>query len=424
MLRLIRLDSFDEIEKRLEFISNKILEVYSNQYESKFISLVNLLIEEFGITNILRGERKLFYVSNLNIKSNPLDLVITFYNEKNLCNKILDEICQELKNRSPSGTNFSITENRIIINFQDEKADYSIIYVPKSEFENLIPYFQLLPDNMDLLNKGIALLKYWNENENYSLHYSHNIEYYIISNKWVKNLYTIIDNFNYDMDYEHLEITEWLIYKSDIIGEEYILVEEEKLLTKLANRLAQESQEKYDSRFISVVNTLQNNMQVSEVRRGGSRAKLTYNIGKGDLDIIFTIVNTTKTHLEIFEETKKTLEANFGKIATITPLRVSVKLHFIDDNLDIDVVYLPYSEYLTSVRDLLKVKETSKIRRDAIRLIKFWNEENNQRRITPMDIEKTILSWNYNSLYNNIVQFGELNGFEMMVYFWLEKQKI
>jgi len=64
--------------------------------------------------------------------------------------------------------------------------------------------------------------------------------------------------------------------------------EEERLLTRFANKLAQESQDKYDSRFIFIVNNLQNNMQVSEIRRGGLRTKLTYNVGMGDLDIIFT----------------------------------------------------------------------------------------------------------------------------------------
>jgi len=69
----------------------------------------------------------------------------------------------------------------------------------------------------------------------------------------------------------------------------------ERKLQDLANKLSQESQRKYDSRFIRIVNVLQNAIQASEIKRGGSRAKLTHNAGKGDLDIIFTYAKTDKT---------------------------------------------------------------------------------------------------------------------------------
>jgi len=193
-------------------------------------------------------------------------------------------------------------------------------------------------------------------------------------------------------------------------------------LQKLANRLAQEDQSKYDSRFISIVHSLQNNMNVSEVRKGGSRAKLTHVAGKGDLDIIFTYVKPDLTSSEVFLKTRKVLVGNFSEIAQITSLDVSVQLYFPSDDIKIDVVYLQYSEFRNAVEKLNEIKEADNIKHDAIRLIKYWNEEEYGRKIKPMDIEDTILSWNYKSLYNFIVQYGESRDMNMMILSWLEKQ--
>ena len=193
----------------------------------------------------------------------------------------------------------------------------------------------------------------------------------------------------------------------------------EDKLQKLADRLAQEDWSKYDSRFISIVHTLQNNMQVSEIRKGGSRAKLTHVEGKGDLDVIFTYIAPDLTQEEVFKITQKTLEENFGDIAEVTPMKVSIQLLFTNEDIKIDVVYLPFEEYKDVVEALKEVKEASKIKRDAIRLIKYWNEEENNRRFKPMDIEKFILAHSYSSLYNYMCQCGEFLDVEMQLVFWL-----
>jgi len=200
------------------------------------------------------------------------------------------------------------------------------------------------------------------------------------------------------------------------------MTEIERKLQVLANKLHQESQRKYDSRFIRIVNVLQNAMQVSEIKRGGSRAKLTYNAGKGDLDIIFTYVRTDKSRKEVFDETCRILLANFGTIAKVEQLNVSVKLQFSREDFNIDVVYLPYSEYLENVSELKNVREANPIHRDAICLIKLWNEEHNNRGIKPFQIESFVLSHGGRTLYDNIVQFGAFldEDNDMTILFWLE----
>jgi len=200
------------------------------------------------------------------------------------------------------------------------------------------------------------------------------------------------------------------------------MTEIETKLQKLANKLAQEDWKKYDSRFISIVHTLQNNMKVSEVRKGGSRAKLTHVEGKGDLDIIYTYHKTDLTSEEIFKKSYEILKGNFGDIAKITPKKVSVHLFFEKDEIEIDTVYLPFNKYPEAVTELKKVKEADKLKRDAIRLIRYWNEEANGRRIKPFHIEEFILAHKYSTLYNYICQYGDSRDLNMQIIYWLKSK--
>jgi len=196
----------------------------------------------------------------------------------------------------------------------------------------------------------------------------------------------------------------------------------EDKLQKLANRLAQEDWKKYDSRFISIVHTMQNNMQVSEIRKGGSRAKLTHVEGKGDLDILYTYAKTDLTPDEVFEKAYDILKDNFGEIAKITKKKVSVHLHFTNDDIQIDTVYLPFDIYPQAVSELKKIKEADKLKRDAIRLIRYWNEEANNRRIVPKYIEDFIVKNKFASLYDYICQYGEFKDYGMQIVSWLENK--
>jgi len=406
--------SFDEIEKRLELISNKIIARYPEQYNSKFLSLVKILVEKLGIKLLLRGERRLYDSNDIKIKSNPLDLII--FIEENKEN--LDYISQTFKNEFSSKISLSKTDNRLMINFENERIVYSIINVSQKEFNYFTKYFKVLPNNMDFLNKAIILLNFWNEKANNKLYYPYQIEYIVISNK-IDKLLWYIEIFSDIMDEDNIEIIKWLlVIVAKSFGGDDLMAEEERLLTKLANKLAQESQDKYDSCFISVVNTLHNNMQVSEITRGGSRAKLTYNIGMGDLDIIFTYVKPTLSTEEIFKKTERILRGNFDRIAQITPKKVAINLKFNED-IELDVVYLPYNDYIRNVLNLEKVRTADKMKRDAIRLIKYWNEVKNYRSIKPMHIESVILGWNYSSLYTYITQYGDYRDLDMQILNWL-----
>jgi len=408
--------NFNEIENRLVDISKFIQKKYPANYQSKFILLAIFLLKRLGLTNIIIGDRKLFDGSTIKIKTNPLDFIIT--NDSN--DEIFIKIFKELKNLLSSETEIKLNNNRITIDFNDERVDYSIIYIGKNEFERIIPYYKSIPKNLEFLDKAITLLNFWNKKKNYMPCYPYTIEYCVISYHYIDKLIGFIEIFSDEIDYEYFEIIDWFIYKSDILREDLKMLEEENL-QKLANKLAQESQEKYDSRFISVVHTLQNNMQISEVRRGGSRAKLTHNVGLGDLDIIFTFVSTDLSREEIFKETERILRGNFENTAEITPKKVAIHLKFKDD-IELDVVYLPYDEYTRTVQNLQKIKSANKLKRDAIRLIKYWNEEANTRRIKPMHIEDVIIGWNYTSLYDNITQYGEYSEVNMQILSWLRSK--
>jgi len=71
---------------------------------------------------------------------------------------------------------------------------------------------------------------------------------------------------------------------------------------------------------------------------------------------------------------------------------------------------------------LKTVREADPILRDSIRLIKLWNEVENNRIVKPYRIEKFVLNHNAKTLYDNIVQFGCYldDDNDMAIIFWLK----
>ena len=183
------------------------------------------------------------------------------------------------------------------------------------------------------------------------------------------------------------------------------------LLLRFGNRLGNENYERFDSKFISIVNILKNNLQISEAIRSGSLGKGTKVSGYGDLDITFTIYSPPKTNIvEMRREVERILKSAFPNNSVQLGHR-SVKITFSND-LQIDVVYLSYQEFQTQKSNLVEVKYASNEVLSIIRLIKYWKEAKNIN-IRSMDIENVTL-WIASSktqsfiniLSNTISEFG------------------
>ncbi len=197
------------------------------------------------------------------------------------------------------------------------------------------------------------------------------------------------------------------------------MINKEDRLQKLANKLAQEKYQKYDSRFISIVNVLKSNLKVSEARRGGSFGKQTKTLGFGDLDILFTYQKPLYKPDIIREKTRKRLYDNFNEIAEVTKKTNSVELDFKSEEMKIDVVYLPLEEYQKQVSEVEEVKEANKLEHDAIRLLKFYKYKKLPEYLKSMKIENKILSFNGKSLCHYVeevsIRLG-INQFDVIRY--------
>jgi len=176
---------------------------------------------------------------------------------------------------------------------------------------------------------------------------------------------------------------------------------DEELLIKLANRIKEDNNPKYNFHFIRIINFLQKNFNISEGTKAGSIEKGLKIKGHGDLDIYFYIEKLeTKNFEEIRDEIIETLSKKYPNPEKKEhAIRIKLK-----SDETIDIVLKEKNIYQKEKKLIKHIKNINETRKNVIRLVKFWKYETNfvSKRSRSFFIERYAIYSQGNSLISII----------------------
>ncbi|MBK5113876.1 MAG: hypothetical protein KGD59_06755 [Candidatus Heimdallarchaeota archaeon] len=165
----------------------------------------------------------------------------------------------------------------------------------------------------------------------------------------------------------------------------------EEILTRFAEFLGQESYQDYHSNFGRVMKILQGELKIAEGIEAGSLAMGFKIRNSGDLDVIFTYVQTEKTAPNIRSELFTVLSSSLENQAEVTlddpETSRSVKIIF-ENEIEMDIVYKDYTSYEREKRMIDHFDNLPDYILHIVRLVKYAEINYSNNKIKKHSIHK------------------------------------